>query len=123
MSMIRALLVLLVIVNGGWMAFDGTRALVTGDYLTPASGPYAGQLGPWASVLEAVGLPPRSTLVKWVFVTYGLAIVAAALGFALGARGSRKALVVLLPMGVWYLPFGTVINCVALVLLFHRSLK
>jgi hypothetical protein len=32
--------------NGGWMTFDGARALIVGDYVTPSSGEYAGQLGP-----------------------------------------------------------------------------
>jgi len=100
------------------MAFDGGRALVAGDYVTPSSGPYAGQLGPWAGVVEAAGLEPRSGLVKSVFVVYGLALVAAALGFALARAGSRRALLVLLPLGLWYLPFGTAINVVALAMLF-----
>jgi len=34
-------------VEAGWMLFDGSRALIVGDYVTAKSGPYAGQLGPW----------------------------------------------------------------------------
>ena len=30
----------LVLLNGGWMAFDGGRALVIGDYVTPRPLPY-----------------------------------------------------------------------------------
>jgi len=115
---LRLLVVLLVLANGGWMAFDGGRALLAGDYVTPSSGPYAGRLGPWAAVVEAAGLEPRSMLVKSVFVVYGLALVAAAAGFALGRAGSRRALLALLPLGLWYLPFGTAINVVALALLY-----
>jgi hypothetical protein len=50
------LVAVLVSVTGGWMAFDGAHALITGDFVTPSSGPYSGQLGPWATLLEAVGL-------------------------------------------------------------------
>ena len=34
-------------------------ALVKGDYVTPKSGPYAGQLGPWSNVVSASN--PRAT--------------------------------------------------------------
>ncbi len=100
------------------MAFDGGRALLAGDYVTPSNGPYAGQLGPWAAVVEAAGLVPRSMLVKSGFVVYGLALVVTAGGFALGRADSRRALLVLLPLGLWYLPFGTVVNVVALAVLY-----
>jgi hypothetical protein len=116
----RALVVLLVLANGGWMAFDGSRALVTGDYVTPDSGPYAGQLGPWAGVLAAAGLDPRSTLVKSVFVVYGLSLVTSVLAFAFRRAWSRPALLMLLPLGLWYLPFGTAVNAVALAWLSRR---
>jgi hypothetical protein len=51
----------LAVLAGGWMAFDGARALIVGDYVTPQEGEYAGELGPWAALLESVGLEPRST--------------------------------------------------------------
>lgn len=57
----------LALFEAGWMAFDGVRALATGDYVTPSSGPYAGQLGPWSQVVSAVGIPPRSTAMKAIF--------------------------------------------------------
>jgi hypothetical protein len=40
------LIAALVLLNGGWMAFDGGRALMLGDYVTPRTGQFAGQLGP-----------------------------------------------------------------------------
>jgi hypothetical protein len=43
-------------------AYDGSRALIVGDYVTPKSGAYAGQLGPWAKLVAAVGIEPRSTV-------------------------------------------------------------
>jgi hypothetical protein len=56
--------VLLAGVEAGWMVADGARALVIGDYRTPARGRHAGQLGPWAGLVQLVGIPPRSTLMK-----------------------------------------------------------
>ena len=36
---------LLAFTEGGWLAFDGGHALVVGDYVTPRTGRFAGQLG------------------------------------------------------------------------------
>ncbi|GAC1409306.1 MAG: hypothetical protein NVSMB53_01320 [Gemmatimonadaceae bacterium] len=55
------------------MAFDGTRALTTGDYVRRRSGARAGELGPWHYVVEAAGIAPRSVLMKLFFVAFGLA--------------------------------------------------
>ncbi len=54
---------LLAALEAGWMMFDGMRALIVGDYVTPKKGPYAGQLGPWSKLVSAIGLAPRSTLI------------------------------------------------------------
>jgi hypothetical protein len=113
--------VVLVILTAGWMLFDGTRALVTGDYVTPQSGEYAGQLGPWSYVATAVGIEPRSTLMKAVFVAYGLSALTIAICFALGVSWGRIALMLVCALGLWYLPIGAVTNLAALSVLFMRS--
>ena len=59
-------IVILVAFTAGWMLFDGTRALIVGDYVTPASGEYAGQLGPWSNLVKADGIEPLSTLMKLI---------------------------------------------------------
>ena len=75
---------LLIAFTAGWMLFDGTRALLVGDYVTAKSGEYAGRLGPWAGLVSAIGIEPRSTLMKSIFVAYGLAGLAAAVCLLLG---------------------------------------
>ena len=109
--------VALVLVGGGWMAFDGGRALIVGEYVTPKTGQHSGGLGSWSKVVEAVGIEPRSTLMKCVFLVYGLAYLAATVAFVLGVREAWWAIGVLAVLGLWYLPFGTVINIIVLVLL------
>lgn len=106
------------ILMGSWMMFDGGRALVKGDYVTPREGPYAGQLGPWAKLVRGVGLEPRSSGVKGTFVVLGLSWLLMAIGHATGARWSWPGLVVLSLLSLWYLPVGTVLAVVELVLLF-----
>ena len=112
------IIVILIILSSGWMFADGMRALVLGDYVTPAHGEYAGQLGPWAGVLKAVDIDPRSTVVKSAFVLYGIASFIAVIGFATDKLWGRSALIVLAVLGLWYLPIGTGADMIALTLLF-----
>lgn len=112
----RWLIAGLVVVNAGWMVFDGSRALVVGDYVTPASGRHAGQLGLWSKVVQAIGIPPRSTLMKGLFVAYGLAYLAMTAPFLLGAPWARPGMIALAALGLWHLPFGTAINLVVIAL-------
>jgi len=106
---------------GAWMAFDGARALLLGDYVTPASGPYAGQLGPWARLVEAVGLAPRSAPVKLAVLAVGLVWLAAAAAVAARAPWARRALALAAPLALWYAPFGTLIALAVLALLARRD--
>jgi hypothetical protein len=117
MRIFQTIAVALMLVNGAWMAFDGCRALVVGDYVTPTSGAYAGQLGPWASLLSAIGLEPRATPVKVAFVVLGAVTIVACVSFFLGAAWARPALMALAVLVLWYLPFGTGIGALALVAL------
>ena len=117
------LVVGLVLFNGGWMAFDGGRAMIVGDYVTPRSGPHAGALGPWSKVVTTVGIEPRSTLMKTLFVVYGLGFVGLAGVFVLGVSKAWWALLVVAALGLWYVPFGTVINAVVITLLLLPPLR
>jgi hypothetical protein len=112
------IIVILIILTAGWMFADGLRALVLGDYVTPVSGAHAGELGPWASVVSAAGLEPRSTAIKSIFVLYGISSFIAVAGFATDQPWGRNFLIVMAVLGLWYLPIGTGTNMIALILLF-----
>ena len=113
----------LVILNAGWMVFDGARALIVGDYVTPTSGAHAGQLGPWSKVVEAVGIDPRSTLMKWVFVIYCAAFLVVLAAFMLGASWAWWGMIVVAVLGLWHLPFGTLIYRAVIALLQLSGLR
>ncbi len=117
------IVIVLTMLTGGWMAFDGTRALALGDYVTASSGAYARQLGPWSKLVEAVGIEPRSTLMKSIFVVYGLATLVIALCFALGQPWAWWGLLAAAVLGLWYLPIGTATNLVTLILLLLPTLR
>jgi hypothetical protein len=112
------LIALLIAINAGYMVVDGIHAFATGDYITPKSGPSAGQLGPWSKVVQAIGLGPRSNLVKTIFVLQGIITLALLACFLFRVPWATTALKVAAIAGLWYLPIGTVINIVVLVLLF-----
>ena len=118
MSWLRWIIILLALLQAGWMAFDGSRALIVGDYVTPSSGEYAGQLGPWSRLVAAAGIPPRSILMKSIFVIYGLIwlLITAAFAFT-NAPWSWPAMFLAALLSLWYLPIGTALGLLQLLLL------
>jgi len=108
MTWLRVALVVLGLIEGAWMGFDGTRALTVGDYVTPSSGARAGELGPWNYVVRAVGIPPRSTAMKLIFVVYGVSWLTIALGLGFRAEWAWQAMFIAAVATLWYLPVGTV---------------
>jgi hypothetical protein len=117
------IIVALGLLLGSWLAFDGARALVAGDYVTPRTGAYAGQLGPWSKIVAALGLEPRSTLVKSMHVALGVAWIAAAVCFALRMRVAWWAVAGCAVASTWYLPFGTIVGVIELALLFLPAVR
>ena len=111
------IVLVLALVEGGWLAFDGGHALVTGDYVTPKSGQYAGQLGPWSKVVSAVGIGPRSTLMKSIHLGLGLIWVAAMTCFILRLPWAWWGMTLCAVAALWYLPFGTLLSMIQIVLL------
>ncbi|HEU0297638.1 MAG TPA: YdeI/OmpD-associated family protein [Anaerolineales bacterium] len=108
---------LLIASSASWMTFDGARALILGDYVTPQTGEYAGQLGPWANLVQTIGIEPRSTLMKLIFVIQGIATMTIIVCYILYKPWARTALLAAMLLGLWYLPIGTLVNLVALILL------
>ena len=123
MSGLRWVVFVLALVQGAWMAFDGGRALVVGDYVTPRSGPYAGQLGPWAKVVSAVGIAPRSTAMKTIHLVLGMAWIVAAVCFALRLPWAWSGMLACAVLSLWYLPFGTLLSAVEIGLLLLPALR
>jgi O-antigen/teichoic acid export membrane protein len=108
---------LLITSSASWMLFDGTRALILGDYVTPQTGEFAGQLGPWSNMVQAIGLDPRSIWMKLIFVIHGIATLTIVVCYLLNKPWARRALLAAMLLGLWYLPIGTLVNLIALILL------
>jgi hypothetical protein len=96
----------------GWMVFDGSRALLVGDYVT-----MDGRLGPWAELVSALGIEPRGTGMKTFFVAYGLCWLTALASYLRHPTVGRPALAVAAVASSWYLVIGTVSSVIQLGLL------
>ena len=99
------------------MAFDGTRALMVGDFVTRTSGPYTGQLGPWRHLVERLGVNPRGTPMKVFFAAYGWTWLLVGLAFARGVGWARGAMMIAAAGTLWFLPLCTLLSIVQIVLL------
>jgi len=123
MSWAGRVVVVLALIEGGWLAFDGGRALVAGDYVTPSSGPNAGRLGAWSQIVSAVGIEPRSALMKSVHLGLGLAWLAVSVCFALRLPWAWSGMFVCAVLGLWYLPLGTILSIIQMALLLTPALR
>ena len=119
--MLRWLIVALAVMEAGYMAFDGSRALILGDYITPASGPFAGRLGPWSDLVSMLGIDPRSFEMRAFFAVYGVVWLGFTAAFAFNTKGFRWVMLVLAIGTLWYLPMGAALSAlqILLLLLFH----
>ena len=115
-TILKWIIVFLSLSNAGYMCFDGTRALITGDYLRPSSGEYAGQLGPWSKLVPKIGVDPMSTLMKSVFLLFGLTGLFITAAFSYSASWAWKGMLVFNILNLWNLYFGTA-SCTLQILL------
>ena len=107
----------LALIQAGWFMFDGGRALVAGDYVTPTSGPHAGQLGPWSRIVSALGFEPRSTFIKCLHLALGFAWFSGTIVFVVRPGLGWWFLLGCAVASLWYLPIGTILSIVVIALL------
>jgi hypothetical protein len=120
----RWIILVLALVEGGWLAFDGAHGLVTGDYVTPSSGEHAGQLGPWSQLVEAVGLEPRSQVVMGIHLALGAVWLVFAAAWTRRASWAAWSGMMACAIGaLWHLPFGTLLSAIQIALLWRWASK
>ena len=114
MKFLRVLVVILALLEAGWMTYDGSRALIVGDYVTPREGPHAGQLGPWKHAVSAVGIEPRSPGMKAFFVAYGIVWLIVIVAFIQRVSWASTGMLLAAVASLWYLPIGTACSLVVI---------
>jgi len=120
-TIIKWIVVVLAAMNFGYMAFDGGRALVKGDYIRPRSGTYAGQLGAWSKLVAKFGINPESTTMKIIFLAWGVIGLALTVCFILKMPWSTNALIAINVLSLWYLVPGSISSSVQIILLVIRK--
>jgi hypothetical protein len=123
MHTLQWIVLALALLQGAWLVFDGGRALMVGDYITPRSGPRAGQLGPWSRIVSALGFEPRSTFIKCLHLLLGIAWLISLLVFGLRPASGWWAVLFCAVASLWYLPVGTLLSLIVLVLLLTPQLR
>ena len=116
-AIIKWVVVFLAVLNFGYMTFDGSRALIKGDYIRPRSGTHAGQLGPWSKLVAKIGINPESTTMKVIFLTWGIAGLIITICFVLKINWAPNALIVINILSLWYLVPGTISSALQIALL------
>ena len=123
MHTLKWILLALALFQGGWLVFDGGRALIVGDYVTPRSGPHAGQLGPWSRIVSALGFEPRSTVIKCLHLFLGIAWLVALIVFVRRPASGWWAVPGCAAASLWYVPVGTLVSVVVMALLLTPQLR
>jgi hypothetical protein len=119
----KYLVLTLALAIGPWLLFDGSRALITGNYTTPSSGPYAGKLGPWSRVVSSVGLNPLGTTVKLLHVLLGVSWVACSLLLLREGAAMWWPMMLTALFTLWYVPFGAIAGAAVAGLLLLPSMR
>ncbi|MFT3867089.1 MAG: hypothetical protein QM715_01200 [Nibricoccus sp.] len=102
----KTTIVVIALIIGSWLGFDGGRALLKGDYVTARDG----KLGPWSRIVAGAGINPRGAGMKWAHVALGALWLGAMACFFLGVSFGRSALIGCSILTLWYLPIGTVLS-------------
>lgn len=117
MKTLKWIIIILAVLNFGFMTVDGSRALIVGDYFRPETGEYAGQLGPWAGIVSAIGIDPESALMKSIFMAWGALGLILTVSFAMRVRRADNALLFFNLASFWYLVAGTLSSSLQVILL------
>ncbi|MBL7744631.1 MAG: hypothetical protein JNN00_14265 [Chitinophagaceae bacterium] len=117
---IKWIVVLLAILNFGYMLFDGSRALIKGDYIRPQSGKYAGRLGPWSKLVKAIGINPESTAMKSFFMVWGVAGLLITCFYSMNFSWAKNGMIIMNILSLWYLVPGTASSILQIILLLLR---
>jgi hypothetical protein len=105
----KYLIIVLSAINGLWMLIDGIYVMLNGKYIGPE------KPGPWASLVGFTGIDVFK--LGPLFVVFGIAWLTFGGAVYIDASWSRLFGIILSVLTLWYLPFGTLISIVVLLVL------
>jgi hypothetical protein len=113
-SSLRIALMVVGLLAGGWMLVDGVHVLVYGKYIGPD------KPGPWSGLFTAMGVDPfrLGPLFVGLGAAWLICLVATLRAMRWGWYGAAAVAVA----SVWYLPVGTLLSMIYLMLLLSQRL-
>jgi hypothetical protein len=114
-TILANLIIILSLLLGGWMLFDGIYVINNGKYYGPL------EPGPWHFIFRIIGINHFN--LGPLFITYGV-VWLYLIGFFWGARGKALKWLKYMAFGtLWYLVPGTVVAFTLLLLLKQYELS
>ena len=107
--MIKIVLTILSLLNGGFMVADGIYVILKGKYMGPP------KPGPWAMLFEKLGV--NVFKLGPLFVLFGLAWLLFLVACLTKQPWAWSMGIAVAVLTLWYLPVGTIISILVLVLL------
>lgn len=108
---LKLIVLLLSLLNGGWMIFDGLHVIRKGKYFGPD------EPGSWAKLVRDVGVDPFK--IGPLFILLGVLWICASTGFLLGLSGAWAVLLAVAFCTLWYIKVGTVLSALTIILLLY----
>jgi len=111
----RTLLIVIAFLNGGFMLLDGIFVMLKGKYIGPE------KPGPWASLFNKLSI--NVFKLGPLFVLYGLVWLLFLYGLLTTQAWAYKLGLAISVLTLWYLPVGTVLSIITLIVLLTAKQK
>jgi hypothetical protein len=105
----KILILLLGLLNGGYMLIDGIFVILKGKYIGPE------KPGPWANLFYKLNIDVFK--LGPVFIVYGLIWLLFVIGLITSQSWAYTLGVVISILSLWYLPVGTIFSLIILIVL------
>ncbi len=105
----KIIIVLIALLNGGWMIFDGIHVLLKGKYFGPETP------GPWSNIISSIGINPFKFGIP--FIILGLLWIIFLTTILLHVSWGWYGALITAIATLWYLPVGTILSIIYIVLL------
>jgi hypothetical protein len=102
-------IIIIGILNGAYMLIDGIYVLINTKFIGPE------KPGPWSLLFEKLGADVFK--LGPIFIIYGILWFAYVWAFWSGQPWANTFGIILAVMTLWYLPFGTIISIITIILL------
>jgi hypothetical protein len=106
----RIFLAIVGVLAGGWMLFDGVHVMLRGKYFGPE------KPGPWSAIFRAAGVDPFR--LGPLFVAMGVMWLTLLIATLWGLRWGWWGALIVAAASLWYLPLGTALSALYILLLF-----